>query len=43
MTKAITAMLRAPKAPASRELLEQWSWPVRARQYEQIAARVLAS
>ena len=43
MTKTITAMLRAPKALASRELLEQWSWPVRARQYEQIAARVLAN
>ena len=43
LSKAVTAMLRAPKAPASRELLEQWSWPVRARQYEQIAARVLAN
>ena len=43
LNKAVTAMLRAPKAPASRELLEQWSWPVRARQYQQIAARVLAN
>ncbi|QKD79181.1 glycosyltransferase family 4 protein [Actinomyces marmotae] len=41
LTDALATMLAAPPVPAPSGLIEQWTWPVRSRQYADILAEVL--
>ena len=43
LVSSLAGMLASPPPPAGPRLLTPWTWPVRARQYAQIAAEVLAS
>lgn len=42
LVEALEGMLAEPAAPASAELITEWTWPVRSRQYARIAQEVLA-
>lgn len=42
LVETLSGFLQAPPAPAGEELVAPWTWPVRARQYEQIALDALS-
>ncbi|RAX21256.1 MULTISPECIES: glycosyltransferase family 4 protein [unclassified Actinomyces] len=42
LVTALQELLDNPPVPASRELIDPWTWPVRAREYSEVVGEVLA-